>query len=70
MGGLCLQMAQIITAEAMGSIDADVEIDMEISDDEQESSTGRAAAGQVVDGRVINQTSLAGPTIIKSILIS
>jgi hypothetical protein len=39
---------RIPTAEAMGSIDAEVEIDMDISDDEQE----RAVVGQVVDGRV------------------
>jgi len=50
----------------MGSVDAEVEIDMEISDDEQE---GRAVAGQVVDGRVVKQNSSAGPTITDSILI-
>lgn len=49
----------------MGSVDAEVEIDMEISDDEQE----RAVVGQVMDGRVVKQSSSTGPTITDSILI-
>lgn len=54
----------------MGSVDAEVEIDMEISDDEQESLKGCAVAGHVVhDGGVVQHNSPAGATTTDSILI-
>lgn len=49
----------------MGSIDADVEIDMDISDDEQE----RAVVGQVVDGRVGKLIPSTIPSFTDSILL-
>ena len=53
----------------MGSVDAEVEIDMEISDDEQENSkVMRAIAGPVVDGRGVKRNSPAGPELADSIL--
>lgn len=55
--------------EAMGSMDAEVEIDMEISDDEQESSKARVRAGPVVDGRGQKRTVSGEPELTGSILI-
>jgi hypothetical protein len=50
-------------------MDAEVEIDMEISDDEQESSKARAPPGPVVDGRGVKRNSPAEPELTDSILV-
>lgn len=53
----------------MESVDAEVEIDMEISDDEQESCKGRVVAEQVVDDEGIKHGYPGDPSITSSILI-
>lgn len=47
----------------MESVDAEVEIDMEISDDEQESCKGRVVAEQVVDDEGIKHGYPGDPSI-------